>query len=449
MTIRLPILPIAEFGADVMAKVRPLPDLEASAETFLRSVEPAEAGRSEIEEPLRVLLAAYEQEASLTALGRAAIRWDVKRYVANLSRLYAEEQKNPAILEQPIEAPIIITGVPRSGTTFLHSLMAEDPANQVLQSWQAIYPYPAPGRTGARDKRPRDVDRQLRSFALLAPEIRDVHLLWSQSPQECTEITGHLFQSLRFDTTHNIPSYRSWLNRRGHVAAYKFHKRFLQHLQYQNGGRRRWVLKAPDHLFAFEALREVYPDARIVFVHRDPLRVIQSVAQLTEILRRPFTTALDRIEIGRQVTRDWVYAALKMVEVSRDSWFPPSQILNLHYREVISRPLETVGKVYAHFGVSAGDNANELMSRWMAAMPNGGYARNAYSFERHGLNRQELSERFQPYMEHFGVEPEAPRSTGSVKVRQDRKRSPYLKILGAEAVRPLAPLNYVTPDEGT
>lgn len=442
MTQHLPILPLVEFGAGLMAKLRPQPDLEASVDPFLQSVQP-EAGRDEIAEPLRVLLTAYEREASLTALGRAAIRWDVKRYIANLNRLHDEERKNPAILDERIEAPIVITGVPRSGTTYLHSLMAEDPANQVLQSWQAIYPYPAPGRTGARDTRARDVDRQLRSFALLAPEIRDVHLLWSQSPQECTEITGHLFQSLRFDTTHDIPSYRSWLDRTGHVAAYKFHKRFLQHLQYQNGGCRRWVLKAPDHLFAFDALREVYPDARIVFAHRDPLRVIQSVAQLTEILRVPFTTALDRMQIGRQVTRDWVCATSKMVEVSRGGWFPPSQILNLHYREIVSRPLETVEKLYAHFGLAPGEDAHELMSRWMAAMPNGGYAHNAYSFERHGLNQSELRERFRPYMEHFGVEHEMDRAPEAVAVRRDRARSPYLKLLGGDPVGPLA------PDKGT
>ena len=136
--------------------------------------------------------------------------------------------------------------------------------------------------------------------ARLAPELSQVHPITAYSAQECTEITAHIFQSLRLDTTHRVPSYRRWLDRTGHRAAYRFHKRFLQHLQRQKGPGR-WILKCPDHLFALEAIGEVYPDARFVFLHRDPTMVLASVARLTEVLRRPFTRQLDRHDLGRQV----------------------------------------------------------------------------------------------------------------------------------------------------
>ena len=215
------------------------------------------------------------------------------RFLSNLLRLRAAEFAAPDILDQPIERPLLIAGLPRSGTTFLHSLLALDPANLVPRVWQLIHPYPA--KTAGADRRPQQVARQLRLFAMLAPQFRRLHPIAANSPQECSEITAHVFASLRFDTTYRIPSYRRWLDRTGHREAYRFHKRFLQHLQHQAGGSGRWVLKCPDHIFALAAIREVYPDARLIFVHRDPLAVLLSVARLTAVLRRPFTRHIDKI----------------------------------------------------------------------------------------------------------------------------------------------------------
>ena len=139
------------------------------------------------------------------------------------------------------------------------------------------------------------------AFERLAPEFRGLHPLDATSPQECSEITAHVFRSLRFDTTYRIPTYRAGWTRAGHLPAYRFHRRFLQHLQHQarHSGGRRWVVKCPDHLFALDAIRSVYPDARLVFVHRDPVKVLLSVAKLTEVVRRPFTRRIDPAEIGR------------------------------------------------------------------------------------------------------------------------------------------------------
>ena len=164
----------------------------------------------------------------------------------------------------------------------------------------------------ARDARPARVARQLRAFERLAPEFRALHPLDATSPQECSEITAHVFRSLRFDTTYRIPSYRHWLDQAGHLPAYRFHRRFLQHLQHQAPGGR-WVVKCPDHLFALDAIRAVYPDARLVFVHRDPVKVLLSVAKLTEVVRRPFTRRLDPHEIGRQESARWLDGTQRMI----------------------------------------------------------------------------------------------------------------------------------------
>jgi len=418
---RISLLPVAELFAQIGL------GLSRPADRDFASIAEAESGcwSDEIAEALSVLLPAYEQEASLSALGRMAARWDLERCLTNLRRLNAEEARTPAILDERIVAPIIITGLPRTGSTFLHRLLAEDSENLVLRVFQTIYPYPLASNAGSRDRRPDLVGRQLRGFELLAPEMRDVAPTEARDPQECTETMVHLFQSLRLDTTHNIPSYRAWLDHHGYLPAYRFHKRFLQHLQHQ-AGKGRWILKSPDHVFALDAMLSVYPDARVVFLHRDPLQVIPSVAYLTEVLRRPFTTQIDRKGIGDQVTRDWIRGAANMVEASRSGRFPEAQILHLHYRDLVGRPLETIDLIYRRFGIDMDEPSRARIAQTVAARPNGGYGRNAYSFAAHGLDPDALRYGFRDYMNHFGLDSETDRTMISLRRQMAVGGSPGL-----------------------
>ena len=361
-----------------------------------------------VTEPLQVLLRSYEREANLSLVGRFAARWDVTRFLSNLMRLNQEERRRPEIAATPIEGPIFVTGLPRSGTTFLHRLLAEDPAHRVPRVWEAIYPYPDQASPVGRDPRPERVSRQLRAFVRLAPEFPSLHPIASDTPQECTEITAHVFRSLRFDTTHDVPSYRRWLDQEGHRDAYRFHKRFLQHLQAQErqAPPRRWVLKAPEHVLALDSVRAVYPDAHLVFVHRDPLKVLPSVARLTEVIRAPFTRRLDRVAIGRQVTEHWLRGAECMIAASRPP-HPAGRIVHVHYRALVARPLDTVAGVYRQLGLEFSAAARERVARLAGREPRGGYGHNRYSFEDYALDPAIERERFRPYVEHFDVEPEA------------------------------------------
>jgi hypothetical protein len=358
-----------------------------------------EFGNTEFLDPLQRLLTACHEEATLSLVGRIATRWDVVRFLGNLLRLRDEERRAPAILQQRIDRPIFITGLPRSGTTFLHRLLLEDPDNQGPRVWQTIDPYP-PKR--GRDRRARRVSRQLRAFERLAPEFRALHPLDADSPQECSEITAHAFRSLRFDTTYRIPSYRQWLDRTGHMPAYEVHRRFLQHLQHQTPGGR-WVLKCPDHLFALDSLRSVYPDARLVFVHRDPVKVLLSVAKLTEVLRRPFTRRLDPHEIGRQESARWLEGTQRMVAVGDDAGLP-EPIHHVHYARLVADPVGTVARLYQHFGLEFAPRVAEAIARFASSVPNGGYGPRNYRFEDHGLNADAEREKFRFYVERFGIE---------------------------------------------
>ena len=329
------------------------------------------------------------------------------RLLANLLRMRQAETQAPEITAQPIVQPIFITGLPRSGTTFLHSLLMQDRAGRVPRVWQTIYPYPEPGtRNGRPDRRIAMVDGQLRAFERLAPEFHGLHPMTATSPQECSEITAHVFASLRFDSTYFIPSYREWLDRTGHLQPYRFHRRFLQHLQHQDPAGGRWVLKCPDHVFALDAIRAVYPDARIVFVHRDPLKVLASVARLTEVVRRPFVRRIDPVQIGRQEGIRWLAGAERMIAAD-SAWPFATPPCHVHHLDLVRDPLGTVERLYRHFGLDLSPAASDGIRRRVQDKPNGGYGVHRYRFEDHGLDPQEQRERFARYVHHFGISTEA------------------------------------------
>ncbi len=354
-------------------------------------------GESDISDALERLLTAATSEAELSLVGCFAMRWDALRLLSNLLRLRRAEAETPAILDEKPDRPIFITGLPRSGTTFLHRLMLEDSGNQAPRVWQTIEPYP--GRGSAHSI--RTVSRHLRAFERLAPEFRSLHPLEAESPQECSEIHAHVFRSLRFDTTYHIPSYRQWLDAEGHLKPYRFQRRFLQHLQHRQG-QGRWVLKCPDHLFALRDLAAVFPDARVIFVHRDPLKVLLSVAKLTEVLRQPFTRRIDRFGIGRQESARWLDGASRMMGADGQSLFA-DPICHVHYLDLVANPVRTVDALYRHFGLDLPDEAAARMTHVVAEHPNGGYGRHSYQFETHGLNAAEEREKFAPYMRCFDI----------------------------------------------
>jgi hypothetical protein len=384
-------------GLDNVAALTGMPvlplDPDAVCATALRS-----AGRSafidqSFVDPMQVLFECYDREANLNVAGRYSARWDALRCLANVLRFDAEEESDSTIVAERIERPIFITGLPRSGTTLLHSLLAQDTTLRVPRSQDMIFPYPPRGR----DRRFEQVERQLRLFQMLAPQMRALHPLSADGPQECTEITAQVFQSIRYEATHRVPSYQNWLDLSGHLPAYRFHKRFLQHLQHQSP-HGRWVLKCPDHIHALNAIETVYPDCGIVFVHRDPVRVAASGMKLTEVIRRPFTRHIDKAEIGRQVLARTQEATDIMV--ARETSSRHSRVFHLYYSEFASDPIGKIESFYRHFDLEMTPATRQSMRARLAEMPAG---KNGYELEEFGLDPADLCERFEAYIDYFGI----------------------------------------------
>jgi hypothetical protein len=397
------VLALADSAADAIGLLRRPLRADALLRRASRRCGLTDFGDTGFLDPLRRLLSACAGEASLSLVGRMATNWDVTRFLCNLLWMRDAEARDLSILNLQIEQPIFITGLPRSGTTFLHRLLLEDPGNRAPLVWETIYPNPPQrGRPWrGHDARIARVARQLRAFERLAPEFRALHPLEATSPQECSEITAHVFRSLRFDTNYRIPSYREWLDQDGHLPAYRFHRRFLQHLQHQAPGER-WVLKCPDHLFALDAIRVVYPDARLVFVHRDPAKVLLSVAKLTEVLRRPFTRQLDPHEIGRQESARWLEGTRRMLAAGDDAGLR-EKIHHVQHTALVADPVGTVAALYRHFGLELTPATAAAIEEYVRRQPRGGYGPRNYHFEDHGLNADAEREKFRAYVHRFDV----------------------------------------------
>ena len=376
------------------------PSLEL--EDLLRAAE-RRAGASDlgvwpIEEPIERLLDSYRREAELTTLGRITVRELLVSLLENLLRLETERVANPDVERQAIADPVFIIGLPRTGTTHLHGLMSQDPANRAPFTWEVMYPA---ARGTTRDEidpvRARTQSR-LDWANRLAPEFMRIHPIAPDLPQECIAIHAQAFMGIQFHTTHDVPSFQDWFERDSQDLAYDFHRRLLQHLQAHRPGSR-WVLKAPGHLFSLGALLRRYPNARIVQTHRNPLRVMGSMASHATVLRRAFSDRADPVRIAADWADRWGRALDDFLAV-RDR-AKPEQFLDIGYESIERAPLETVERVYDFLGWPLTDSGRAAIAQFLAANPKDKHGVHRYTLEQYDLDRAELTRRFARYIDRF------------------------------------------------
>ncbi|MGO9577911.1 MAG: sulfotransferase family protein [Desulfobaccales bacterium] len=362
-------------------------------------------GDDSFREGLRVLLRSYEQDAELSFIGRICVNNDTMRLLSNRLRLVEDRRRNPGIGAEVIRRPLFITGLPRSGTTFLHALLAQDPAHRAPQVWEVMHPSPPPETASyATDRRITTTARQLKFADILMPDFKKVHLIGARLPQECIAITSHAFRSYSFETMSAVHSYRAWHDRQDKRPEYEFHRQFLQHLQWRCPGQR-WVLKAPGHLLALEGLLQVYPDACILMTHRDPLKVLASCASFTEVLRRAFSDRVDKAAMARQVAERWAEGAGLAVKYRRAGNLG-QQMFDVQYLELVRDPMSMVRRIYEHFDLGLTKAAETAMQRFLAENPKDKGGVHRYALENFGLNAEAEKRHFQSYLDCFGIEPE-------------------------------------------
>lgn len=352
-------------------------------------------------EPLRHLVESLRAEARMTLVGRLAARHDLTRLLVNRLQMEEDRKRNPEIAEEEIRRPIIITGLPRTGTTLLHSLLALDPASRVPLTWETLYPSPPPQTaTYQTDPRIGLADRQISWFHRLVKGFDRIHPVGARLTEECLVILSHSFLSYQFETTHRLPSYLDWLKVQDLRPAYEVHRRFLQHLQWRCPGER-WILKAPAHMFAFDAVFWAYPDACVVMTHRDPIEVTASNASLTATLRAAFSDDVDPFEVGLECSQRWAEAIGKAL-YSRDRGCAPAErFLDLYYVDLLADPVSVVRKVYAHFDLPFPEELKGRIQEFLHQNPKDRYGKHRYSLEEFGLNLEDETRRYSSYRERF------------------------------------------------
>jgi hypothetical protein len=233
-----------------------------------------------------------------------------------------------------------------------------------------------------------------------------MHPMGARLAQECVVLNMHALATPIFHNSFRVPSYQDWLDERCDWApVYAFHRRQLQHLQWRCR-RERWVLKSGAHMWALEHLLATYPDARIVFTHRDPIKVATSFASLATLVRSMASDAVD----AREVAADWTPRLARALEhaldVREQGRFPQARFCDLHFAELLSDPLAAVERIYDHFDLELGGCAADAMRRFIAENPQGKHGVHRYRPREYGLDVARERERFRRYTDHYGIEPE-------------------------------------------
>jgi len=378
---------------------------EASILTEARAVSGLQDfGDESFREPLRVLLHSLDTEANLSAAGRTAQRTRILDSL--VVRLRAEDHihRHPEILDEKIEAPVVIVGLARTGTTLLQRLLASDPFFQSVLWWECRNPAPFPGSDWtAHDPRVDDAREQVRSILEAVPQLAAIHPWDPEGPDEEVLLLEHAFLSQVPESGANLPSYRTWLTEQDLTPGYEYVARMLRFLQWQKkrAGRsgEAWILKSPCHLAYLDVLFRVFPDVRVIQTHRDPLETIPSVASMYSALWELATDEVDRTLVGRQCRERYAWA-LSLSLRMRDR-LPAERFHDIWFRDVLREPMEQVRRIYAWLDRELSPVAERAMLRWLGENARDKRAPHEYTMETFGYTARGLARDFARYRERF------------------------------------------------
>jgi len=362
-------------------------------------------GDDSYREPLEKLLWSLQHEAQLNAIGRPVLRQRVVDILATRLRVQSYLSRYPEILEEQIEAPLVIVGLPRTGTTMLHRTIAADHRMYAPLWYEVRFPCPALDWdfTAAGDRRITEAKAEMQAMVDGNPDLLAIHPMDAMGPDEDIMLLEQSFYSFNIQAFANIPSFDQWIESQDHTPGYQYFKVLLQFLQWQKkrSGQQgqRWVLKAPHHLHYMDLVFKVFPDAKVVQSHRDPLETIPSLASLIAGMWVIYSDEADPKEVGRQWAGKFARGMRHTMAVREQ--LGDERFLDLWFSDTVSQPLQEIRKIYDFLGMELTEEASAEMARWQDFNRRELRPLHEYTLAQFGFTEEGLEEQFRAYRERF------------------------------------------------
>ncbi|MFO7163351.1 MAG: sulfotransferase [Mycolicibacterium hassiacum] len=344
-------------------------------------------------EALSVLLDSFRRDADLTELGSKMHRFFLRNALVARAVSEAAFKQHPQHADVEIRQPIFVTGLPRTGTTALHRLLVADPRHQGLELWLAEFPQPRPPReTWPQNPVFAELDARFKKAHEENPDYTGLHYMTADEVEECWQLLRQSVHSVSYETLAHLPTYSQWLAEQDWIKPYRRHRRNLQ-LIGLNDTEKRWVLKNPSHLFALDALLQVYPDALVIQCHRPVETIMASMCSLAAHTTAGWSNTFVGEVIGRDSMETWSRGLRRFNEVRAQH--NPDQFYDLDYFEFVKDPISAVENIYRHFGIEFTDEARAAMRRSHDQSREGPRApRHTYSLADYGLTAEQVREQF-------------------------------------------------------
>ncbi len=350
-------------------------------------------------EGLEVLLHDHARVDRLTERGRGIIK---RRYVEALSaRMQVDEhiRNNPQLVRAPVKRPVFILGLPRTGTTLLSGMLDADPANRSLLRWEAYNSVP-PAAPGTLRSDPRCLAEVAKDEMMqqAAPKVAAAHFEPGDGPTECVHLLAQDFRSLMLAVTTTVPTYHDWLLVTDMTSAFEHRKRVLQILQSTNPGR--WVLKMPSDSLFIRQVFKTFPDAKVIWAHRDPYAAVGSSFGMRGGSRPMFEVDEGRDYMRERFPLQLALHASRALELSRER---PDDVYHLYYEDLVADPLAQIKKIYGWLGDDWSDLAERGMGAWLQDNPQNKRGKHTYSLAEWGLSKKDLEPYFSDYLKAHPV----------------------------------------------
>lgn len=369
----------------------------ASAETGLSNF-----GEDGFREALEQLVDDTNRNVPLTPLGRLVFAEETHRLLVNRLRFARDLGLYPEILAEDVADPVVIIGLPRTGTTKLQRMLSLDPECQSLHYWRLFNPAPFPGgNSGGEDPRIAAAHQALTMTAQLAPGFLVAHPTFADQPDEESFLQLFSFRCMLTYLSHPAHGYFSWLTTQPRGDMYAYMKSLLQYLQWQDGGRRgrHWVLKSPTHVGNLDLVVEMFPNATLVFTHRNFHQAIPSFCRLIEMTWGLRTGNVDRERIGAMALELW---SGEMARHLRQRERLPVNILDVHYGQIRDDPLAVIEEILCRRGRAVTPGLRRRMIDWESENPADRFGVNSYRLKDYGLDPDVVDSAFAACHRRFG-----------------------------------------------